>query len=158
MTTQFKAKQMDLSAYATEGYADAGDAATLAAAEAYTDARVPAGVAGDTLIHNGTIFKPTNFGTVNINTDAAQAPTVAMGHTFFVDATALTVDRSILPSVVGAGEREGITFKVNVPLSGTGKKYSLVCDITLALSQKMMVECIFKSGAWQIGEWKPYTD
>lgn len=120
---------------------------------------IPAGTKGATLVNDGSTYQPiTNGAAVSLNTDANLAPKVADGHTFFVDATALASNRTIMPDATGAGECEGMTFIVEVATSGTGKSYSLVCsNLTLALTSKMIIECVCHSGAFQIGEWKPYV-
>ncbi len=122
-------------------------------------ASLPGGALGDTIVGNGTpAYSAVNFGTGPvINGDAAQTPALADGQTFFTDATALTLNRSITPSVTGATERRGMTIVVREPLSGGGDFYQLQADVTLDLDQKLWAKLVFRSGAWVLSEWETYT-
>ena len=141
---------------AANTHADNGDASTLSDANDYTDSKIPVGTKGATLMNNGTNYQPITFDTAIINSDNSQAPTVADGHTFFVDAVNLTADRDIVPDDTGAAETETITFIVANPTSGGGFKYSLVTNITKVLSSKIMVQCVFSSGIWRQVSFQPY--
>src|SRR6185295_17286668 len=120
-------------------------------------AAVAGGALGDILVGNGAAaYSAISYDVATISTDAVQAPAVADGHTFFTDATALTQNRNITPSVTGANEREGMSFIVRTATSGGGFFYQLVCDITLPLSSALAVELVFRNGAWILAQWKPY--
>jgi hypothetical protein len=125
--------------------------------EGPTGPELSGGELGASLLGNGSQYIPLTFGPTTIDGNASQAPVVADGHTFFVDATALTANRNIVPDTTGASETENITFVVRIPQSSGGFRYSLVCNITIVLDQKLWVECVLSSGAWVIVAFKPYS-
>lgn len=121
-----------------------------------TGTGLPDGIEGDVLLYVDGEWRPINFGTDEITTDADQTPAVADGHLFMVDATLLaTVNRTITPSTVGAGSKQAISFVVKIPLSSGGFFYELVADETLNLDQTMWVDLVLIAGVWVLADWKP---